>query len=177
MDKKTKIFLWTFSSIIVFSCFFSYYHIMIRHDYVVESEIDCDPSVEKCFVYHCDPEVEQCTGIEEEDTFYYKVARRRASNIPLCDPASEDCNQFLCSEGEKDCEIRLCDQQAAAEKGEECSDPEQYLIDNPVEEDLESCDPQEDADCVPEEAPQEGDSAEEQESSEESENVMIEESE
>ncbi|NTV41140.1 MAG: hypothetical protein HGA61_02605 [Candidatus Moranbacteria bacterium] len=148
---------------------------MIRHDYIIESEIDCDPSAEKCFVYLCDPGTEQCTGIEEEDIFYYKIARRRASNIPLCDPVLEGCDQFLCSEGEKDCEIRFCDQQVAAEKGEECNDPEQYLIDNPIEEDLEGCDPQEEADCVLEEAQEESDSAEKQESPEESENVVLEE--
>ncbi len=115
-------------------------------DYIIEAEVDCDPTVETCFIYECDPEAEECTGDPEEDIWYYKIMKRNAANIPLCDPADENCQALVCWEDEKDCEEILCTEETI-EEGQVCNDPEQYLLDNPVEEDEIECDPL-DEECV-----------------------------
>lgn len=133
MDKKSKILLWVFALLIAGSVGVTYWRIMIQKDYIIEAEVDCDPTLETCFVYECDPEAEECTGDPEEDIYYYKMIRRNAANIPLCDPADENCEALTCPEGEDECEIILCSEETA-EEGQVCNDPEQYVLDNPIEE-------------------------------------------
>ena len=151
MDKKSKILLWVLGLLIVGSVGVTFWRIMIKKDYVIEAQADCDPTTEKCFVYHCDPTSESCTGDEEKDTSYYKKLSRVAANIPLCDPADESCQALTCPEGEKDCTITFCDEQTKA-KDDECSDPEQYNIDHPATDDSSdsadaTCDPEQDPTC------------------------------
>ncbi|MBU2028426.1 hypothetical protein KJ761_00865 [Patescibacteria group bacterium] len=157
MDKKSppkadqpradKILWIVFFLLIVGSVAFTYYRVMIKKDYLISSEVDCDPYTEKCFIWNCDPESdvegEACIGDPEMDIWYYKIVERNASRIPLCDPeVDEDCEPFLCEAGELECGETLCDAAAAAE-GEECTDPEEYALNNPEEE----CDPEVDEDC------------------------------
>lgn len=161
MDKKTKIFFLIFFLLIIGSVAATYWRIMIKKDYIVESQIDCDPYVENCFVWECDPqsseEGEACTGDPEEDIWYYKIARRSASRIPLCDPnAKEDlsadevlCDPWTCEVGEPDCEETLCDEETAVEQEAECNDPEQYALENPIEEESIECE-EGDEECLAE---------------------------
>ena len=151
--------------LILASVGFTYYRIMVKRDYVIEAQTDCDPTTEKCFVYHCDPATETCTGDAGQDTSYYKISRRVASLIPNCDPKDENCQPFVCDEGEKNCSETFCNEQTK-QKGDECNDPVQYAIDNPpvAEEASESgddeavvCDPAQDPTCE-ESAPNEADS-------------------
>ncbi|KKQ52435.1 MAG: hypothetical protein US70_C0009G0030 [Parcubacteria group bacterium GW2011_GWD2_38_11] len=151
MDKKNKILLWVLALLIIASVGATYWRIMIKKDYVIEAQIDCDPYEEKCFVWECDPdsteEGEACTGDEENDIWYFAVARRNAANIPLCDPETdESCDPWTCVEpygdgiwGEKDCEKILCDEVTKEEQGVECNDPIQYTIDNPIEDEEVEC--------------------------------------
>lgn len=134
-NKKSagKILLVVFVLLIIGSVAITFYRIMIKRDYIVSAEADCDPAAEKCFVYVCDPESEECTGNPEEDTSYYKLIKKKASNIPLCDPNQEGCQALQCGEGEKDCEEILCE--AGNKERAECNDPEQYNLDHPVTED------------------------------------------
>jgi hypothetical protein len=163
MDKKSppqadqsraeKILIIIFFLLIIGSVAFTYYRIMLKKDYLISSQIDCDPYVEKCFIWNCDPESdvegEACTGDPEMDAWYYKIAKRNASRIPLCDPeADENCEPFLCDPGEPECGETFCDEKTVAE-GETCNDPEEYALNNP-EEELE-CDPEVDEDCPVEE--------------------------
>jgi hypothetical protein len=147
MDKKSKIFLWFFFFLIVGSVAITYYRIIVKRDYIIEAQTDCDPTIEKCFIYHCDPAAEECSGDETQDTSYYKISKRKAYMIPNCDPADENCKPFACGENEKACEEVLCSEQTKQET-DECNDPEQYNIDNPpVEEENVTCDPAEDPTC------------------------------
>ncbi len=142
MDKKSKVLLWVFALMIAGSVGVTFWRIMLKKDYIIEAEADCDPTLETCFIYECDPEEEECTGDPEEDIWYYKLIKRNAANIPLCDPADENCEALTCPEGEAECEMILCSEETA-EEGQICNDPEQYIIDNPVEEEEEvaECDP------------------------------------
>lgn len=174
MDTKSKILIWIFVALIIIAVALTFWRIMIKRDYVISSQIDCDPTVEKCFIWRCDPtstvEGEACTGDPETDVWYYQIAQRNASRIPLCDPATDEtCLPFACDEGEKDCSVTFCDPETAGED-EECNDPEEYNLNNPSEEedadlsaDEAECDIESGEECAPateegnaEEAPAEG---------------------
>ena len=153
MDKKSKILLWVFFLLIVGSVSVTFWRIVIKKDYIIEAQADCDPTMEKCFVAHCDPATETtCTGDEEKDTTYFKKVKRVAANIPLCDPADESCKPLVCGEREKDCEVAFCDEQTKG-KDDECNDPEQYNVDHPAVDEAASdetatCDLETDPTCV-----------------------------
>lgn len=118
---------------------------MIKKDYIISSQVDCDPYAENCFIWECDPdsdvEGEACTGDPEMDIWYYKIADRVAANIPLCDPnEDETCLPFECDIDEADCGETLCDDVTKEEQGAECSgDPEEFLLNNPIEEEEAAC--------------------------------------
>jgi len=120
---------------------------MIKKDYVIEASVDCDPYSEACFVWECDPESdvegESCTGDPEEDIWYFKIARRNASRIPLCDPnTDENCQPFLCDDpsdaeagGEEECEEELCtEENMEGYYATSCNDPVAFTEENPIEE-------------------------------------------
>ncbi len=139
MDKKSKILFVVLGVLITGSIVIAFYKNIIKRDYVVENQIDCDPYEKACFVWKCDPastvEGEACTNDPEKDIWYYAIAKRNAGKIPLCNPATaENCDPWTCSEGEKSCSETFCDEKTKGEQGVECSDPVQYAIDNPVEE-------------------------------------------
>ena len=144
------LFFAVFGLLIFGSVAFTYYRIVMARDYFITAEADCDPTIEKCFVYVCDPTAgEECTGNPEEDTSYYKIMKRKAFNVPLCDPnVDKDCEALICPEGEKDCNYELCEEGNV--DGIECVDPEQYTIDNPPEEEEVECEEGDEA-CLSEE--------------------------
>lgn len=141
MDKKSKILLWVFAVILIGVVAATYLRIMVWRDYIVEAQVDCDPYEEECFVWECDPqsdvEGEACTGDPEADVWYFKVARRNASRIPLCDPnTDENCQPMLCEADEIDCEEMLCtEDQLEAQYASSCVDLVVFAEENPVEED------------------------------------------
>lgn len=139
MDKKSKILFAVVGLAIAVSVGVTYWRIMVKKNYIISSQVDCDPAMEKCFVWQCDKTLAEgedgaCTGDPEADIWYYKIAERKAYNIPLCDPEKDEtCLPFQCNEGEKDCSETLCDETNVPE-GESCNDPEEYVKNNPVEE-------------------------------------------
>ncbi|OGI32457.1 MAG: hypothetical protein A2271_00775 [Candidatus Moranbacteria bacterium RIFOXYA12_FULL_35_19] len=142
MDKKSKIFFIVFFLLLAGSVAMTYWRIVIRKDYIIESQADCDPETEACFVWECDPESivegEACTGDPESDIWYYKIRQRNAGKIPLCDPQTDEtCDPMTCEENEKECGEILCDEETKIEQEVECNDPEQYLLENPIEEEEE----------------------------------------
>lgn len=112
----------------------SFTRFFVAKEYLIFADIDCDPTVEHCFVYECDPETEECTGDPEEDTWYYKKMTKKAANVILCDPNDARCVAQTCFEEEEDCTYRYCDEISAEENGTVCSDPETYNAEHPVEE-------------------------------------------
>lgn len=140
MDKKSKILLWVFAVLLVGSVVATFWRIMIWRDYIIEAQVDCDPYSEKCFVWECDPESivegEACVGDPETDAWYFKVAKRNAGRIPLCDPnTDENCQPMLCEEDEMECEEMLCtEDQLEAQYASSCVDPIAFTAENLVEE-------------------------------------------
>ena len=149
LDKKSKILFVIIGLLIVGSVAVTFWRYMVKRDYIVQAQTDCDPESEACFVWECDPESTEegyaCTGDPEEDIWYYKTIIRNAKNIPNCDPNDEECTALVCDPGEIDCSEELCTAENVPE-GESCNDPEQYLIDNPLEEECE----EEDEECLAE---------------------------
>lgn len=143
MDKKTKILFSAFGVLIILSVAASYYRFMVLHDYLVQAEVDCDPSAESCFVWECDPVNDECTGDPEEDTWYYKIAYRNAKNIPSCDPLSEACEQFTCPMGgEAECTEVLCTSESLEEYAIDapCTLPEDFIEVIPAEDEVTTVD-------------------------------------
>ena len=135
MDKKSKIFFLILFLFILGSVAVTYWRVMIKRDYIISAQQECDPKIEACFVSKCNPEEdEECTATpEEERVSYYKSINKNAKNIPLCDPYKNECPEELaCEEGEEECEEILCDEENVPE-GEECNDPAVYNEENPSE--------------------------------------------
>jgi hypothetical protein len=142
LDRKSKILFIILALLIIASVAVTYWRYMVKRDYIIQAQIDCDPETENCFVWRCDPgsleEGEKCTGVPDNDIWYYKILNRNAKNIPDCDPTDENCTAYQCETNETDCSIANCDP-ASVGKNEECSLPEQYLLENPPEEESADC--------------------------------------
>jgi len=133
MDKKSKIFFLVFFLLIVGSVAVTYWRIMVKRDYIISAQQECDPTTEACFVSSCDPESdEECAATpEEERTTYYKIINKNAQNIPLCDAQADECpTELTCASGEAECDFEYCDESSVPD-GEECNDPAVYNEENP----------------------------------------------
>lgn len=151
MDKKTKIFFVSFFALVAIVVTVTFCKYFILKDYYIEAEADCDPESEACFIWNCDPmstvEGEKCTGDPETDIWYYKKIKKKAFEIPLCDPNDENCEALICHPNEE-CTETLCNADNVGED-QECNDPVKYLEENPpeeedVEESESECDPDDD---------------------------------
>ena len=152
-SREDKLLTRLFFVVLFGSIFFGFLRFVVFKSYYVEAGSDCDPETEICFVWQCDPESavegEACTGDPENDVYYYKIIKKKANTVPACDPnEDEDCPQLTCAQGEDDCTEILCDEENKVDQEAECNDPEQYLIDNPPEE--EGDDSTDDSDAVEE---------------------------
>lgn len=151
-NKYGKYFFLIFGLLIAGSVFATYYRMVIQKNYIIETQVDCDPLENACFIWECDPisdvDGEKCTGDAEKDIWYYNLAKRNAANVPLCNPATDEtCTPLVCDLGEKDCEEIFCNEENAIEQGARCNDPVEYLKNNPPEEEDLSANEEE---CAPE---------------------------
>ncbi len=135
-NKKSKIIIIIFGLLIVGAVALTYWRIMIKKDYIIEAQTDCDPYTQSCFIWKCDPnsnvEGEGCTGDAENDIWYYNIVKRNASRIPLCDLKDENCQALVCGENEPECEQIFCNDENKKEQGVECNDPVKYTEENPM---------------------------------------------
>jgi hypothetical protein len=152
LDRNSKILFIIIGLLIAGSVAVTFWRYMVRRDYIIQAQTDCDPTTENCFIWKCDPastvEGETCTGDPESDIWYYKIIHRNAKNIPDCDPKDENCTALVCDPGEKDCSEELCTPENV-KAPDTCNDPVQYNIDNPPEGDSrdEECAP-DDVECL-----------------------------
>ncbi len=111
MDKKVKILILIFILGIFYTVFATYHRFYILRDYYITAEIECDPQINSCFVWE-----------EDDEIFYYSLIRKKAKNIPFCNPHREECEELFCEEGEKKCRITFCEVDEL-EEGEGCAGP------------------------------------------------------
>ena len=119
-----------FVMVLILSVGLSFFRFFVLRDYPIQSQIECDPYTESCFIYHCDSAVEECTGDSVADTSYYKLLDRNAHNIPLCNPVEESCTPLICPDWEEGCVVTFCD--ATTDETVECTNPEEYSAEYPV---------------------------------------------
>ena len=126
MDKKSKLFFSIFFFIAFAAIAGAFLKFFLFKDYLIRTEIECDPGLEKCFVYVCDPESEsECSEDPDEQVSYYKLIEKKAYALPACDASDPDCPAPTCAYGE-DCNEILCDEATKSEE-EQCSDPAEYV--------------------------------------------------
>ena len=114
MDKKSKILFWVFGILLIASIGITFYKYIVKKDYIIMTQISCDPQIESCFYVPC--EGADCPA----EIDYYKIINKKAFNIEICDSEALDCNPLVCQDAEKYCEIISCSSEVLSE-GEECS--------------------------------------------------------
>lgn len=116
-NNLSKILFWTMMIFVFLTVSASYYRFIVTHDYIIEAEVDCDPTIESCFVWECDPAIEgECTGNIDDDLWYYKFAYRNAKYIPEC--FDDSCDSFKCSsKDEPGCSEVTCDEVSRLDYG------------------------------------------------------------
>ncbi len=125
MDKKSRILFLVFFIVLAGSVLATYYKYIVIRDYIIEAQINCDQTMEACFISVCDPDNgEECAGNLQEDITYFKILHRNAKNIPICDPEAAGCLASSCQSMEEDCFVTLCD---SSVEDAVCSDPDIYL--------------------------------------------------
>lgn len=160
-EQKSKIFFIVFGLVLLSSLAFGYWRFFIARSYTVEGRIDCDPLEQACFAetveVECDPAQGECPETPQEETSYYKLVHKQASDVVLCDPNDEGCEPLACRPGDAYCDILFCD---PANPGEdrECADIETIRAEHEAEVEEEACDIKS-GDCVQEDATGEGDAS------------------
>jgi hypothetical protein len=160
MDKKTKILFSILALAVVYAVAATYYRTYISRDYIISTEVECDPTVDQCFIYTCslDEDSEnydaECSEDEAERDSYYNVVKKKLANISpeveSCDPHFSECPELSCEPGEANCETVFCDP-ANLKMDEKCSIPEEYNLAHPEDEEEVSECAEDDEDCLAEE--------------------------
>ncbi len=97
----------------------NYSTFFIDRDYLVYSEISCDPEMESCFSWVCGEEDNEC------DDSPYKKIELAAASLPLCDMyTNEECPEPTCNTNDETCTITYCSDETL-EEGEICTDFEE----------------------------------------------------
>ena len=128
-NKIIDIFFWL---ALLAAVAFGVYRFFIARNFLVTFQIDCDPTVDSCFVGYCDPSFDECTGNEEDDIWYYAKVKKMAYDVQKCDPSQGECpDKSICDQPLlQRCWIEKCDPNNIGED-EECIDPETYLAKHP----------------------------------------------
>ncbi len=91
-----------------------YYRLIIKHDYIVGYEGECDPAIESCFV-GC--EDDECT----EEYSYSMVQKYAPDLFEECGPDITDCAEAsVCLPTDQECSVVYCDPEI---DGDACSVP------------------------------------------------------
>lgn len=113
MDKKSKVLFFVLFFAVLTAVGLSFYKYVIKMDYYLKIQVDCNPAKERCFT-------------AEEET-YYKIIMKKAYLIPDCDPEDAQCPSINC-ENDEICQEVFCDE-GNVSAGETCNDPTAYQTD------------------------------------------------
>ncbi len=138
MDRVSKVLVAGVISLSLLSIGWAGYKYFVQQDYVVQASVDCDPSLEVCFVAECDPEEEECSLDPAENTTYYKIIEKSARSVSLC--TDEDCGPMACGASDTTCVEILCDPVTAEETGDACSTADSLTEEEGTIDDLEQPD-------------------------------------
>lgn len=104
MDKKTKLVFKIGLVLIILVIVSTYYKVFIKHDYLVDIEIPCDPNLEYCFVGECDS-LSDDTCID--NSYNYKIVEKKAYSAMKCLDGDFEC--LSCKGDEINCSNIDCD--------------------------------------------------------------------
>jgi hypothetical protein len=106
----------------------SYYRFMIKHDYVVIYEGECDSSMEQCFI--------GCNDDACIEKYYYSKMQKYAPDLYAeCGEDITDCEAAsVCLQGDKKCSITYCD--PIIDGDDTCSVVEESLKDNDIDKNI-----------------------------------------
>jgi hypothetical protein len=96
----------------------SYYRFLIKHDYNVSYDGQCDPATESCFVNYGDDEGAESMYYSKMQKYAPDLYRECGSNITDCEEAS------MCLPGDRNCSRVYCDKNNTEDN---CSTPPHYL--------------------------------------------------
>ncbi len=97
-DFTSHIFLYSVIFCIVFAIIFSFNRFIIKNDYLVYYEGECDPHLNSCF--------ESCV---EECTYYIKIQKYASDISTQCGKDITDCeSSSICLPTDKKCSITFC---------------------------------------------------------------------
>lgn len=118
-SKRQRSVIILFSFLVLASLLAVLARVYLWGDYMLSSEVDCDPAEESCFVRVCE---EDC---DPENLYeYYKIRTLAAAYAPTCNPTIEECPDIACS-AIPTCVETLCTEENVTET-ESCNDPEAY---------------------------------------------------
>lgn len=129
---KSSVLVVSFSLAVALAIWVSYDRYVIQEDYLVQTRVECDPALNRCFTSVCDPSIgEMCEAAETEGKFfYYAVALRNARSLRECGLNTPGCASRPCQEGETaECEMHFCTD-TDFEAGAECTSPETFVTDH-----------------------------------------------
>lgn len=132
MDRRSKIFLGLFLVLIALSGAWKFYQFFIERNYLIHTEVSCDPETESCFVLECEDGDEECEQVP------YKKLETAAYLVPSCDPyADEECPEPSCEPESSSCVVTYCSEDSIAE-GESCYIAQEASADSEDEDVLET---------------------------------------
>lgn len=106
-----------FFIVIALAVIASLYKFVFARDYIVKLHMPCNSEETTCFVRECEPDYEDCEALG--DTIEFSLLRVYASELEICDARVEECDDYICEEGNPKCEILSCSNTEDAEY--ECS--------------------------------------------------------
>lgn len=127
-DKYSRVFFGVMFLLLFGSVAFGYWRFFIAKDYIIEGRAECDPLQEVCFVetvdVSCDASQEDCSEASSQETNYYKLVHKKASDISACEEKEGvQCEPLVCHASDSYCEEILCDPTRAGEEVT-CADTE-----------------------------------------------------
>lgn len=110
--------------IIIIVGYFSFNRFLVKHDYIVSYEGNCNPTIEQCFI-GC--ENDECT----QEYFYSKIQKYAPDLYNECGKDITDCKQAnICLPNDRDCSITYCNPEV---DGDICSEIPIEEINNDTE--------------------------------------------
>lgn len=119
---RDHFFFYSIILLVIIVSVISYYRFIIKDDYIVGYEGECDPAIESCFV--------GCEDDECIDEYYYSKVQKYAPDLfSECGPDITDCVEAsVCLPTDQECSVIYCDPEI---DGDACSVPVSVTVDEP----------------------------------------------
>jgi hypothetical protein len=134
MSRDSKVLFSMFFFVALIFCAATFYRYVIKQDYYILTQDECDPKTQSCFERKCgDLWWFECTGDPASDIQIYRYIQRKAYDFPYCDPVvkqegflahlveAKECPIPACDPSDSSCSVIYCD----PAKDNNCFKPEE----------------------------------------------------